>query len=72
MKVKYIIILLLFLAFFLNLNLLSKGPKNIPTNAWKTIPEILDFNKDGKLLGIEVLNASKVLKKDILMKSKIN
>ena len=33
---------------------------------------ILDFNKDGKLLGIEVLNASKVLKKDILMKSKIN
>jgi len=33
---------------------------------------ILDFNKDGKLLGIEVLNASKVLKKEILMKSKIN
>lgn len=27
---------------------------------------IIDFNKDGKLLGIEVLNASKVLKKDVL------
>ncbi|MEK6824196.1 MAG: DUF2283 domain-containing protein [Nanoarchaeota archaeon] len=33
---------------------------------------ILDFNKDGRLLGIEVLNASKVLNKDILIKSKIN
>jgi len=33
---------------------------------------ILDFNKDGKLLGIEVLNASKILKKDVLTKAKIN
>ena len=33
---------------------------------------ILDFNKEGKLLGIEVLNASKVLKDDTLLKSKIN
>ena len=33
---------------------------------------ILDFNKDGKLLGIEILNASNVLKKDILTKSKSN
>lgn len=33
---------------------------------------ILDFNKDGKLLGIEVLNASKVLREDVLAKSKIN
>ncbi len=33
---------------------------------------ILDFGKDGKLLGIEVLNASKVLNKDTLLKSKIN
>ena len=33
---------------------------------------ILDFNKDGKLLGIEVLDASKVLNKDILLKSQIN
>ena len=33
---------------------------------------ILDFDKGGKLLGIEVLNASKILKKDVLMKSKIN
>jgi uncharacterized protein YuzE len=27
---------------------------------------ILDFNKDGKLIGIEVLNASKNLTKDFL------
>jgi len=33
---------------------------------------ILDFNKDGKLLGIEVLDASNVLNKDILLKSQIN
>ncbi len=33
---------------------------------------ILDFNKEGKLLGIEILNASKVLNKDVLLKSKIN
>ncbi len=33
---------------------------------------ILDFSKDGKLLGIEILNASKVLNKDVLLKSKIN
>ena len=30
---------------------------------------IIDFNKDGKLLGIEVLNASKILNKDLLVKS---
>lgn len=33
---------------------------------------ILDFNKEGKLLGIEVLNASKILKDNTLLKSKIN
>ncbi|MBU2458922.1 MAG: DUF2283 domain-containing protein [Nanoarchaeota archaeon] len=33
---------------------------------------ILDFEKNGKLLGIEVLNASKVLSKDVLLKSNIN
>ncbi len=33
---------------------------------------ILDFDKDGKLLGIEVLNASAVLNKDILMKASVN
>ncbi len=33
---------------------------------------ILDFNKDGKLLGIEILNASKVLNKELLIKSNIN
>ena len=33
---------------------------------------ILDFDKNGKLLGIEVLNASKVLNKDVLLKSKID
>ncbi len=32
---------------------------------------ILDFDKEGKLLGIEVLNASKVLNKDVLLRSKI-
>ncbi len=33
---------------------------------------ILDFDKEGKLLGIEDLNVSKVLKKDVLIKSKSN
>ena len=33
---------------------------------------ILDFNEEGKLLGIEVLNASKMLKDNALLKSKIN
>ena len=33
---------------------------------------VLDFSKDGKLLGIEVLNASRVLNKDVLAKSKSN
>lgn len=33
---------------------------------------ILDFNKEGKLLGIEVLNASQILKDDVLLQSSIN
>ena len=33
---------------------------------------ILDFDKNGKLLGIEVLNARKILKKDVLTKARIN
>ncbi len=33
---------------------------------------ILDFNKEGKLLGIEILNASRVLKRDVLMNAKVN
>lgn len=31
---------------------------------------ILDFDNDGKLLGVEILDASKVLKKDVLLKAK--
>ena len=31
---------------------------------------IIDFNSEGKLLGIEVLNASKVLNKELILKSK--
>lgn len=30
---------------------------------------ILDFDADGKLIGIEVLNASKVLSKEVLFES---
>ena len=30
----------------------------------------LDFDVDGKLLGVEILDASKVLKKDVLLKAK--
>ena len=32
---------------------------------------ILDFDEKGKLLGVEILNASKVLKKKALMEAKI-
>lgn len=32
---------------------------------------ILDFGKDGKLLGIEILNASKLLKKQVLEEAQI-
>ncbi len=30
----------------------------------------LDFDSNGKLLGVEILDASKVLKKDVLLKAK--
>lgn len=32
---------------------------------------ILDFDEKGKLLGVEILNASKVLKKKALMEAKV-
>lgn len=31
---------------------------------------IIDFSSEGKLLGIEVLNASKVLNKELILQSK--
>ncbi len=40
--------------------------KTVPTDAGP----ILDFNKKGKLLGIEILRASKVLNKEFLKEAK--
>jgi len=32
---------------------------------------ILDFDKDGKLLGIEILDATKILNKEVLLQSQL-
>lgn len=32
---------------------------------------ILDYDKDSKLIGVEILNASKIVKKDILAQAQV-
>ncbi len=43
----------------------GEAKKTVPTEAGP----ILDFDKNGKLLGIEILEANKVLDKEILRKA---